>query len=507
MRRLLANRFVLAALVILALGALFEVAGLSHPVSFAEGAPLHPSTRAAVSIALRACPGPGSAGVTRGGIAIATAPASAGAGQAEVIPLSPGGSTVAARPVRSVTEPGRLAVVGIAKAPVLPKSLASGQTVAGSSVPTVPGRGGVMIQSAGSMSQGLEVEQTGSSGLVTGRCEAPGTDFWFVGPGGRSSAQILLYLMNVDSQPANVEVSALTEGVPLLAGSDIGITIPPHGMVVQSLAELLHGSTVMALQVSASAGRVVAAVLESKRSTEPGAWLPAASGAATRLVLPALPGSPGTRELYVGVPGTQDAQVKLTAVTARGSYQPTGGSGIALPGGSAVGIALPSLAGIPAALVISSNVPVTAAMLVPGGAAGAPGAFTAGTAPVQEQGVVADNPVGKAGSSELVLSAPRAAAQVRIVVTNSKSVIAGQAGTVVQVAAGRTIVVRLHPPPGTAKTTAYSVVITPLAGSGPVYAGRVLSTDGTVQSILPVISSPTWLSLPSVRDSLATVLP
>jgi hypothetical protein len=126
---------------------------------------------------------------------------------------------------------------------------------------------------------------------------------------------------------------------------------------------------------------------------------------------------------------------------------------------------------------------------------------------VQEQGVVADNPVGKAGSSELVLSAPRAAAQVRIVVTNSKSVIAGQAGTVVQVAAGRTIVVRLHPPPGTAKTTAYSVVITPLAGSGPVYAGRVLSTDGTVQSILPVISSPTWLSLPSVRDSLTTVLP
>jgi hypothetical protein len=207
------------------------------------------------------------------------------------------------------------------------------------------------------------------------------------------------------------------------------------------------------------------------------------------------------------VPGSQDAQVKVTAITARGSYQPTGGSGIALPGGSAVGIALPSLAGIPAAVMISSSVPVTAAMLVSGGAPGAPGAFTAGSAAVQEQGVVADIPAGKAASAELVLSAPRAAAQVRIVVAGSNSVIAGQAGKVVQVAAGRTVVVRLHPPSGPAKASAYSVAVIPLVGSGPVYAGRVLSTGGTVQSILAVASSPTWVALPPVRDSLATVLP
>lgn len=506
MRRLLANRFVLAALVVLVLGGLFEVAGLSHPVSFADGAQLHPPARAAVSTALVACAAPGSAGVTSGGLAIATAPASAGAGQAEVIPLSPGGSTVSAAPVRIVNQPGRLAVMTVPRAPVLPKKLASG-SIAGSPVPTIPGRGGVMIQSAGSMAQGFEAEQTGAGGLVTARCQAPGTDFWFVGPGGRSSAEIQLYLMNVDSQPADVQVSALTEGVPLLAGSDIGITVPPHGIIVQSLATLMHGSTVMALHVSASAGRIVAALRETRHSTQPGAWLPAVSAPATRVVLPSLPGSPGTRELYVGVPGTQDAQVKLTAVTARGSYQPTGGSGIALPGGSAVGIALPSLAGIPAALVVSANVPVTAAMLVPGGAAGAPGAFTAGSSPVQEQGVIADSPAGTAGSSELVLSAPGAAARVRVVVTSSKSVITGQAGTVVQVAAGRTIVVHLPRPRRSAGSSADSIVITPLAGSGPVYAGRVLAAGGAVQSILPVISSPTWVSLPSVRDSLTTVLP
>jgi hypothetical protein len=50
-------------------------------------------------------------------------------------------------------------------------------------------------------------------------------------------------------------------------------------------------------------------------------------------------------------------------------------------------------------------------------------------------------------------------------------------------------------------------VITPLAGSGAVYAGRVVTVHGTVESIFPVQSSLTSVPLPPVRDSLATVLP
>ncbi len=51
------------------------------------------------------------------------------------------------------------------------------------------------------------------------------------------------------------------------------------------------------------------------------------------------------------------------------------------------------------------------------------------------------------------------------------------------------------------------MVLTPLAGSGPVYAGSVISTGGTVQSILPVASSLTWIPLPAVRSTLTAVLP
>ena len=77
MRGLLTNRFVLAALVVVVLGGLYSVAGLAHPVVFAQGAQLRPPARAAVSAAVRACPAPGTAGATAGGIAIAAAPAAA----------------------------------------------------------------------------------------------------------------------------------------------------------------------------------------------------------------------------------------------------------------------------------------------------------------------------------------------------------------------------------------------------------------------------------------------
>jgi hypothetical protein len=503
----LANRFILAAVVIAALGGLYGLAGLRHPVAFAAGARLHQSARAAVTAAVSACPSPGSAGVTSGGVAVATAPASADAGQLVVSPLSPTGSAAPGAPLETVTRSGQLVVKTARPAPAVPRKLLSAASAAGSPILTSPARGGVMIQAAGSLAQGLEVEQTGSDGLVTARCEGPGTDFWFVGPGESLAADVQLYLMNVDSQPAAADVEVLTDSGPSLAGADTGITVPAHGMVVQSLDKLLHSSRVAALHVSASSGRIIAAIRETRSPGKAGAWLPVASAPSRHLLLPGLPGSVGTRELYVAVPGVDNAQVKLTAVTGKGSYQPTGGGGLQLAGGSAAGIALPSLAGIPAAIEISSNVPIAAAMLVPGGASGAPGAFAVGSSPVQQQGVIADNPAKAKGSASLVLSAPQGAASVRIAVAAEKSGITPRSGKVVQVAAGRTVVVRISPPPGSPKAAAFTVVITPQAGSGPVYAGRVVSVGGVLQSILAVSSSPTWIALPGVRDSLSTVLP
>ncbi len=350
------------------------------------------------------------------------------------------------------------------------------------------------------------MEQTSSAGMATAVCQGPGTDFWFVGPGQKSVADIQLYLMNTDTEAADATVGVLTDSGPIIGSSDAGIEVPPHGLVVQSLAGLAKGSQVVALNVTTSVGRVAAAVLETSGSGAPGAWLPAAEAPATTQVLPGLPGTPGGRELYVAVPGSGNAQIKVTAITAKGSYQPTGGSGLDLPGGSAVAVALPSLGGIPAAIEISSSVPVTASMSVPGGAAGAPGAFTAAAAPVQEQGVIAGNPGSPGGSSQIIVSAPGRAAQVKLEELTS----AGQASVTfgtLQLGAGHTAVVTLPVPTQGRHPSPFAVVLTPVPGSGPVYAGRVVSANGVVRSILPVASALTWVQLPAVDNSVTTALP
>ena len=53
-------------------------------------------------------------------------------------------------------------------------------------------------------------------------------------------------------------------------------------------------------------------------------------------------------------------------------------------------------------------------------------------------------------------------------------------------------------------------MITPLAGSGQLYAGRVVTSSGTggkVQSLLPVISTLTMVPLPRVQNTVISTVP
>jgi hypothetical protein len=494
-RRLLANRYLLALLVVMALAAVYGLASLSRSGAVTAGA-ASSSARATVSSAVRACPGPGSTSSTTSSVALAAS--SAGVGNAEVTRLSPAGSAAPAAPLQVLTQPGRLALVSVPTAPAPAAGLA--HAPAGSTVPTTAAQGGVMIQASGSMARGLEAEQAGAGGLATAQCQGPGTDFWFIGPGQESASAIQLYLMNTESLPADVTVEIFTDSGPVLGSADAGISVPPHGQVMQSLAGTVNGSHVLALNVTTSVGTVVAAVQETSPG-QPGSWLPPAQAPATTVVLPGLPGTPGSIDLFVAVPGANNAQLTVTAVTPTGSYQPTGGSAVDLPGGSAGSVPLPSLAGIAAALKITSNVPVTASVSVPGGPPGAPGVFTVAGGPVLEQGVIAGNPGSGGGSSSVVLSAPGHAATVRVTELTSSGQAAGPS-QLVRLAARHTVVTTLR-----AGGSAFAVVITPLARSGPVYAGRVVEQGGSPVSLIPVTSALTWVSLPAVNGSLGAALP
>jgi hypothetical protein len=540
------GRALSAVAVVAGLAAVYGVSSASHSETLGSTVVAGQPSRATVSSATRACAAPGSAGATAASVATTAVPdttsttsvsnganaAAAGGSSVVISRLSASGSTAPGTVLHTLNKPDVLnwSAIGTAPKPSVTKphpakshpaktqgtnaaasnnaaSNSADSSTAGSSAAaaaTAPGRGGIVVQATGAMAQGLAVEQSGPGGLITGQCPAPGTDFWFVGPGDTSASQIDLYLMNTDSAPADVQVDALTDSGPPLGSADSGIVVPPHGIVVQSVGTLLKGSRVIALHVTTSAGRVAASVRESKNSTDDGVWLPEAQTPAKNLIIPGLPGSAGPRELYIAVPGAGNAQIKVTAVTAKGSYQPTGGSGIDLAGDSSVSVELPSLGSVAGAVKVSASVPVAAAILVPGGASGAPGAISAASTPISEQGIVAASPAGSSGSAELVISAPGKAATVSIVAATSKIPFAGQTPQVVTIAAGHSVVRRIKPPRG-GKTTDFSVVVTPQAGSGPVYVGRVISAGGVVRTILPVTSALTWVPLPGTQDSLSVV--
>jgi Family of unknown function (DUF5719) len=496
-------RYVFAALVVLVLAALYGAAGLRHPAGAASSA-AGPAVRVPVTSAVYACAAPGSAGVTAGSLAIAAVPGSAPAGSAVVTRLVPGGSPASGQVLATATQPGLLHAVPVRAAPALPKSLQAGQPGSSPKVTTVAGRGGVVVTARGAMAQGLSVEQT-AAGQPTAQCGSPSTSSWFVAPGQALAGNVEIYLINTDNVTADVQVTAVTDitkGGPLLDNADNGITVPPHSMVQQSLTNLLRSSRVMALQVSTSVGRVVAALRESKSNSDAGSWLPSSQAPARSLVIPGLPRTSGTPELYIAVPGDGTAAVKVTAVTARGSYQPTGGTDIDLLGGTAYQVPLASLSGVPGALKLTATAPIVAAVLVPGGPAGTPGAVAVSGAQVLEQGVLPGSPVGPAGSADVIVSAPGKAATVRIGVGTASAPVTGQSGTVVQVKAGTSIVVPVRAPAGR-HSSPLTVVVSPQPGSGPVYAAWTVRAGAGVRLVEPVASALTWVPLPAVHVGLA----
>ena len=361
------------------------------------------------------------------------------------------------------------------------------------------------------MAQAMEAEVAQSSGLASVRCGEPGSDLWFVGPGQQNgAAQIQLDLMNIDSLAASVDVSVITDAGQAQAGNDTGITVPPHQTVTESLSSTGSGSSVVAIEVHTSIGRVAADVSEGSSRGGTASWLPSAAAPSTELVIPGVPPSGSAAGLFVAVPGTSSAKVNVLAITPQGKYRPFGSQAIDLPGESASYVALTPLGGTAAALEITSNVPVVAGVLVPGSGAGA---FTAATAPISEQAVVAGNTTGSGLAASVVLSAPAGPARVRLTEIAPASS-GGTAGTgvtgsqVVSVRAGHTLVAPVKAPRGARRGSAFAVVITPLAGSGPLYAARV-ETQGqdTVVSILPATSALTTISLPPVRDSYDAITP
>jgi hypothetical protein len=213
-----------------------------------------------------------------------------------------------------------------------------------------------------------------------------------------------------------------------------------------------------------------------------------------------VPPSGTAASLFLVVPGSSDAKVNVVAITPQGRYTLFGSQPIDVPAQSASDVQLTPLGGSAAGLQITSNVPVTAAVLVPGSGLGT---FTAATGLISEQAVIAGNSTSGGAAAEVALTAPAATARVRL----AEIAAGGQAAQVLTVQSGRTLVVPVKAAPGVKHGTPFTVVITPLPGSGPVYAARIQTQAQNVVSIISATSALTTVGLPPVRDSYTAISP
>src|SRR5262249_43365471 len=151
-------------------------------------------------------------------------------------------------------------------------------------------------------------------------------------------------------------------------------------------------------------------------------------------------------KLFIVVPGSTDAQVKVVAYTPAGAVRQFPNTPVDASAGAATPLALNSLGASAAGLKLTSNVPI-----VPGAlpSRAGIGSFTTAVSPVTQQGVIAGNPSGRGLTVGLLLTAPSATARASISVIAADGTVTTPAGAgSVAVAAGHTLAVAVPRPPG-----------------------------------------------------------
>jgi hypothetical protein len=484
--------------VLLVLAIAYVAAWRTQPAtSQAAGQPAPQSVP--VTSVTRSCP-PAAAGTGAAHIAMIALPSRAAAATPGT--AGPGSATLTSMPV---TPPAARQPAAAAPQPVTVSAAGAPATVTTPGTRGAAGQGGTAVAATGRMAEGFEAELADTNGMGLVSCTYPGSDMWFVGTGAAAGAsRITLYLVNTGNLPASANVTILTDA-GLQEGLATGITVAPHRSVTQSINPFVRGSATLGLHVQTSSGQVAASVWEGGASG--GAWLPQAAAPSTSLVIPGLTVASSAARLFVTVPGGNDARLKVTAFTAQGKFRQFGSVPVDVPSAATSSFSLSSLGASAAGLELTSNVPIVAAVQIPGQGFGS---FTSAIAPVTEQGVVAGNPATRGLTVGLLLTAPAAAARASISVIGAASPAGAGGQRAVTVAAGHTLALTVARPQ--AGRQPFAVVITPAAGSGPLYAARVVTMgngglSAPVASVLPVPNALTMISLPPVQNAYTAVLP
>lgn len=208
-----------------------------------------------------------------------------------------------------------------------------------------------------------------SRGLSASGCVSPQGEHWFTGVNVAKTSQTDLVLVNLDSSEAVVDLVAYGAGGRLNAPRGVSV----KGGTQQSvpLSVIPRSDHPITLKVTTSQGRVAAFIRQfswDRTSPYSSDWVPDGRAPAKDLIVPGIPAGTGTRTLVVSNPGELTAGVSIDVLSPTGLSQLAQAQRIDVPPATTQTIELAAgLDGVAAGLRLSSNLPVTAAVIADNG--------------------------------------------------------------------------------------------------------------------------------------------
>ncbi len=239
----------------------------------------------------------------------------------------------------------------------------------GQSVPTT------VIEGEDGFAPGLSAAVVGAEasgparGLDSGQCVAPAAQWWFVGSGSDARRDATLLVSNPTAQQARFDIEIIGMSGPIEAVGSRGLDLAPQAQARIRLSALAEGERVLSVHVTATTGRVGAAlwdVAEPHAAVPQGVDFLAASVAPRReLVFAGIPSGAGARDLVLVNSGAQLATASLRLLTPAGSTELASLHQVVVPAGRIVTVDLArALTAAGGALRLISDHPLTGAVRI-----------------------------------------------------------------------------------------------------------------------------------------------
>jgi hypothetical protein len=262
------------------------------------------------------------------------------------------GSTLKSKPSElKLTEPGK------------------GAQQSGVTSPVMISADGGMASTSGAVIVG-DVMEGPEVGLKAAPCLAPATSHWFPGLGATDADRTDLILSNPDDAQAQVDLRFYGRNGRVVVPGSPGVLIRAHESRTVSLSSLVEaegaeGPLSVALQASQGRVSAVAKRMQTNQLKPAGVdWQIPSTSPSSIVVIPGIPEGDGGRQLVVTNPSATRASVAVQVLGLQGPYEPSGAASLDVPPESTATANLEEgLAGEAASIKLTSNMPVTGAVI------------------------------------------------------------------------------------------------------------------------------------------------